>query len=93
MMTPMGPPATKGYSLRVQLFSPQPPYETPIRCFRVLTSPELTLREFCKEAARIYELNYDETLPAIKRCQDSQRFDIVQATSLGKCLRMKRLYG
>lgn len=62
MATPMGPPVLPGYSLRVQLFSPNAHGlgDKPIRCFRVVTSPDATIQEFCQEASRIHEINYGE---------------------------------
>lgn len=62
MAMSMGPPLLPGYSLRVQLFSPnaQGSADKPIRCFRVVTSPDVTVREFCQEASRIHEINYGE---------------------------------
>ena len=62
MATPMGPPVLPGYSLRVQLFSPlaHAVGDRPIRCFRVVTQPEATIREFCQEISRIHEINYGE---------------------------------
>lgn len=84
MATPMGPPVLPGYSLRVQLFSPLAHAlgDKPIRCFRVVTNPEATIREFCQEASRIHEINYGEPL-AIKKVQDDQEFDITQNEILG----------
>jgi hypothetical protein len=63
----MGPPSLPGFSLRVQLFSPNA-YATgdkPIRCFRVVTSPECTIREFCQEASRIHEINYGQLVTSV----------------------------
>ncbi|KAE9381118.1 hypothetical protein N431DRAFT_358841 [Stipitochalara longipes BDJ] len=84
MATPMGPPVLPGYSLRVQLFSPlaHAVGDKPIRCFRVVTQPEATIREFCQEASRIHEINYGEPL-AIKKVQDDQEFDVTQSEILG----------
>ncbi|KAI1004114.1 hypothetical protein K3495_g4100 [Podosphaera aphanis] len=72
------------YSLRVQLFSPKAHTldNKPIRNFRVVTSPEITVREFCEEASRIHEINYGFAL-AIKKVQDDQAFDITQNEILG----------
>lgn len=49
-----------GYSLRVQLFAPNAynSSDRPIRCFRVVAAPDLTVSEFCEEASRIHEINY-----------------------------------
>jgi hypothetical protein len=62
MAMPMGPPQLPGYSLRVQLYSQNAHDSTdkPIRCFRVVTSPDRLIREFCEEASRIHEINYGE---------------------------------
>jgi hypothetical protein len=62
MTSPMPPPVVQGFSLRVQLFAPKAygASDRPIRCFRVVTSPDVTIREFCEEASRIHELNYGE---------------------------------
>ncbi|PMD39487.1 hypothetical protein L207DRAFT_512549 [Hyaloscypha variabilis F] len=80
----MGPPVLPGYSLRVQLFSPlaHASGDRPIRCFRVVTQPEATVREFCQEASRIHEINYGQPL-AIKKVQDDQEFDVTQSEILG----------
>ncbi|KAA8577176.1 hypothetical protein EYC84_007171 [Monilinia fructicola] len=40
--------------------------DRPIRCFRVITSPNITIREFCTEASRVHEINYGQPL-AIKK--------------------------
>ena len=32
--------------------------DKPIRCFRVVASPEFTVEEFCVEASRIHQINY-----------------------------------
>ncbi|KAE8448373.1 hypothetical protein EG329_009617 [Mollisiaceae sp. DMI_Dod_QoI] len=84
MATSMGPPLLPGYSLRVQLFAPNAHGSTdkPIRCFRVVTSPDVTIREFCQEASRIHEINYGEPL-AVKKVQDDEGFDITQSEILG----------
>jgi len=60
MAMSMPPPAVGGFSLRVQLFSSNAHdlADRPVRCFRVVTSPDVTIREFCKEASRIHEINY-----------------------------------
>lgn len=62
MAMSMGPPMIPGYSLRVQLFAPNAhsASDTPVRCFRVVTSPDATLREFCQQAIRIHAINYGE---------------------------------
>ncbi|RDW64737.1 hypothetical protein BP6252_10388 [Coleophoma cylindrospora] len=84
MPMPMGPPMIPGYSLRVQLFAPNShsAQDTPIRCFRVVTSPDSTLEEFCREASRIHAINYGEPI-SIKKCQDDQMFDVTQSDLLG----------
>ena len=58
----MGPPALPTYSLRVQLFaySSNVATDRPIRLFRVISSPHVTLAEFCEEASRIHEINYGQ---------------------------------
>ncbi|KAK0126498.1 hypothetical protein ONS95_008095 [Cadophora gregata] len=84
MASPMGPPQPAGYSLRVQLFGPTA-YDVsdkPIRCFRVVASPENTVEEFCVEASRIHQINYGTPL-ALKKVQDDQQFDITQSEILG----------
>jgi hypothetical protein len=60
----MAPPVLPGFSLRVQLFSPNAygAGDRPIRCFRVVTSPDVTIREFCQEASRIHKINYGESV-------------------------------
>jgi hypothetical protein len=62
MAMPMAPPQFAGYSLKVKLFSPSAhdTEDKPIRCFRVVTSPEVSIREFCEEASRIHDINYGE---------------------------------
>lgn len=62
MAASMGPPVAMGFSLRVQLYSPNAygAGDMPIRCFRVVTSPDLTIREFCQEASRIHDINYGQ---------------------------------
>ncbi|KAI6246979.1 hypothetical protein HI914_04839 [Erysiphe necator] len=72
------------YSLRVQLFSSAACGATdkPVRNFRVVTSPENTIREFCQEASRIHEINYGHPL-VIKKVQDDQSFDVTQSEILG----------
>ena len=62
MAAPMGPPVLPGFSLRVQLFSSNAygAGDRPIRCFRVVTTPEVTISEFCDEASRIHDINYGE---------------------------------
>ncbi|KUJ22698.1 uncharacterized protein LY89DRAFT_308024 [Mollisia scopiformis] len=84
MAMSMGPPLLPGYSLRVQLFSPNAhnSKDSPIRCFRVVTSPDVTVREFCQETSRIHEINYGEPL-AVKKVQDEEGFDITQSEVLG----------
>ncbi|KAG9228288.1 hypothetical protein BJ875DRAFT_490021 [Amylocarpus encephaloides] len=78
------PPLPGGYSLRVQLFSHAVlnTSDRPIRSFRVSTSPEATVREFCAEASRIHELSYGTPI-SIKKCQDDQEFDVTQTDVLG----------
>ncbi|RKF54963.1 hypothetical protein GcM3_205004 [Golovinomyces cichoracearum] len=80
----MGPPVLPAYSLRVQLFSPlsYSSDDKPQRNFRVVASPEMTVREFCMEASRIHEINYGYPL-AIKKVQDDQAFDVTQSEILG----------
>ncbi|QSZ35360.1 hypothetical protein DSL72_008230 [Monilinia vaccinii-corymbosi] len=85
MMDPtMDPPASPGFSLRVKVFTPDAAEEKdrPIRCFRVITSPNITIREFCTEASRVHELNYGQPL-AIKKCMDDELFDVTQNDMLG----------
>ncbi|KAH8645991.1 hypothetical protein BGZ60DRAFT_424715 [Tricladium varicosporioides] len=84
MASLMPPPALPSYSLRVQLFAPNAHItgDKPIRCFRVVTTPEVTIREFCEEASRIHEINYGKPL-AIKKCQDDQEFDVTQNEIIG----------
>ncbi|KAH6671130.1 hypothetical protein B0J14DRAFT_595402 [Halenospora varia] len=84
MSSSMLPPALPSYSLRVQLFAPNAHItgDKPIRCFRVVTTPEVTIREFCEEASRIHEINYGKPL-AIKKCQDDQEFDVTQDEVIG----------
>jgi hypothetical protein len=62
MAMSMAPPSLGGFSLRVQLFSPNAHAlsDKPIRAFRVVVSPDVTIREFCQEASRIHEINYGE---------------------------------
>lgn len=62
MSSPMGPPVVPGFSLRVQLFAPDAykAGDKPIRCFRVVTSPDVTIRDFCEEASRIHKVNYGQ---------------------------------
>jgi hypothetical protein len=59
-MTLMAPPALGGFSLRVQLFDFNASNlgDKPGRAFRVVTAPEFTIREFCKEVSRIHKINY-----------------------------------
>ncbi|RKF57779.1 hypothetical protein OnM2_072024 [Erysiphe neolycopersici] len=80
----MSPPILPAYSLRVQLFlsTACDSEDKPVRNFRVVTSPEITVREFCEEASRIHEINYGEPL-VIKRVQDDQAFDVTQSEILG----------
>ncbi|POS84063.1 hypothetical protein EPUL_004332, partial [Erysiphe pulchra] len=80
----MSPPILPAYSLRVQLFlsTACDSEDKPVRNFRVVTSPEITVREFCQEAARIHEINYGLPL-VIKRVQDDQAFDVTQSEILG----------
>ncbi|CZR51005.1 uncharacterized protein PAC_00880 [Phialocephala subalpina] len=84
MTTSMRPPMLPSYSLRVQLFLPNAHSSTdkPIRQFRVVTSPDVTVRDFCQEASRIHEINYGEPL-AVKKVQDDEGFDITQSEILG----------
>lgn len=84
MATSMRPPMLPSYSLRVQLFSPNAHSSTdkPIRQFRVVISPDVTVRDFCAEASRIHEINYGEPL-AVKKVQDDEGFDITQSEILG----------
>ncbi|PVH85812.1 hypothetical protein DL98DRAFT_511347 [Cadophora sp. DSE1049] len=84
MASPMGPPQPAGYSLRVQLFGPTAydASDKPIRCFRVVASPEYTVEEFCVEASRIHQINYGTPL-TLKKVQDDQQFDITQSEILG----------
>lgn len=84
MASPMGPPQPAGYSLRVQLFGPTAydASDKPIRCFRVVASPEFTVEEFCVEASRIHQINYGTPL-TLKKVQDDQQFDITQSEILG----------
>ncbi|KAH6709180.1 hypothetical protein BKA61DRAFT_114809 [Leptodontidium sp. MPI-SDFR-AT-0119] len=84
MASPMGPPQPAGYSLRVQLFGPTAydASDKPIRCFRVVASPEYTVEEFCVEASRIHQINYGQPL-TLKKVQDDQQFDITQSEILG----------
>ncbi|KAG4437893.1 hypothetical protein IFR05_006612 [Cadophora sp. M221] len=84
MASPMGPPQPAGYSLRVQLFGPTAydAIDKPIRCFRVVASPEYTVEEFCVEASRIHQINYGQPL-TLKKVQDDQQFDITQSEILG----------
>lgn len=62
MEASMGPPLLPGYSLRVMLFKANACNlgDRPIRCFRVVSSPDATVRDFCQEASRIHEMNYGE---------------------------------
>ncbi|PBP19569.1 hypothetical protein BUE80_DR009588 [Diplocarpon rosae] len=85
MTPPMGPPPTTGYSLRVQLFNSTACdlSDKPIRSFRVVASPEMTVEEFCHEASRIYQLNYGGDPLALKKVQDDQQFDVTQGEVLG----------
>ncbi|CAD6441501.1 8ce986d7-8153-4657-a229-9c8c8768cecf [Sclerotinia trifoliorum] len=78
------PPASPGFSLRVKVFPPDAAEENdrPIRCFRVITSPNITIREFCTEASRVHEINYGQPL-AIKKCMDDELFDVTQNDMLG----------
>lgn len=78
------PPASPGFSLRVKVFTPDAAEENdrPIRCFRVITSPNITIREFCTEASRVHEINYGQPL-AIKKCMDDELFDVTQNDMLG----------
>ncbi|KAI9644009.1 hypothetical protein NHQ30_007361 [Ciborinia camelliae] len=80
----MEPPASPGFSLRVKVFTPDAAEENdrPIRCFRVITSPNITIREFCTEASRVHEINYGQPL-AIKKCMDDELFDVTQNDMLG----------
>ncbi|CZT08492.1 uncharacterized protein RCO7_08189 [Rhynchosporium graminicola] len=84
MASPMGPPQPAGYSLRVQLFGPTAydAADKPIRCFRVVASPDYTVEEFCEEASRIHQINYGEPL-TLKKVQDDQQFDITQSEIIG----------
>ncbi|KAL3417955.1 hypothetical protein PVAG01_10965 [Phlyctema vagabunda] len=84
MAMSMGPPMLPGYSLRVQLFASDAYSSTdaPVRAFRVITSPDISLRDFCEEASRVHELNYGSPI-SIKKCQDDQLFDITQSDLLG----------
>ncbi|CAL3962331.1 unnamed protein product [Diplocarpon coronariae] len=85
MASPMGPPPTTGYSLRVQLFD-SAAYDLsdkPIRSFRVVASPDFTVEEFCHEASRVHQLNYGGEPLALKKVQDDQLFDITQGEVLG----------
>ncbi|KAH7417366.1 hypothetical protein BKA64DRAFT_636736 [Cadophora sp. MPI-SDFR-AT-0126] len=84
MASSMGPPQPAGYSLRVQLFGPTAydANDKPIRCFRVVASPEYTVEEFCAEASRIHQINYGTPL-TLKKVQDDQQFDITQSEILG----------
>ncbi|ESZ96264.1 hypothetical protein SBOR_3319 [Sclerotinia borealis F-4128] len=77
-------PASPGFSLRVKVFTPDAAEEQdrPIRCFRVITSPNITIREFCTEASRVHEINYGQPL-AIKKCMDDELFDVTQNDMLG----------
>ncbi|KAI9053524.1 hypothetical protein LZ554_002479 [Drepanopeziza brunnea f. sp. 'monogermtubi'] len=84
MDSPMGPPMPAGYSLRVQLFAPDA-YDSsdkPVRNFRVVTSPDCTVEEFCLEASRIHQINYGTPL-SLKKVQDDLQFDITQGEILG----------
>ncbi|KAM0314684.1 hypothetical protein ACHAO8_004520 [Botrytis cinerea] len=78
------PPASPGFSLRVKVFTPDAAEENdrPIRCFRVITSPNITIREFCTEASRVHEINYGQPL-AIKKCMDDELFDVTQNDLIG----------
>ncbi|CCU74822.1 putative Bgh-specific protein [Blumeria hordei DH14] len=80
----MDPPILPAYSLRVQLFlsTAHSLGDKPVRNFRVVTSPKITVRKFCVEASRIHEINYGEPL-SIKKVQDDQGFDITQSEILG----------
>ncbi|TAQ87292.1 hypothetical protein B7494_g4388 [Chlorociboria aeruginascens] len=80
----MGPPILPAFSLRVQLFAPDAHAsgDKPIRCFRVVTSPDASIRDFCQEASRIHEINYGTPL-AVKKCQDDLEFDITQSEIVG----------
>jgi hypothetical protein len=62
MASSMGPPILPGFSLRVQLFSSNAygANDRPVRSFRVITAPDVTIREFCEEASRIHRINYGE---------------------------------
>ncbi|KAL2072617.1 hypothetical protein VTL71DRAFT_11960 [Oculimacula yallundae] len=84
MASPMGPPLPAGYSLRVQLFGPTAYDATdkPLRCFRVVASPDYTVEEFCVEASRIHQINYGQPL-TLKKVQDDQQFDITQSEIIG----------
>ncbi|RAL63022.1 hypothetical protein DID88_004108 [Monilinia fructigena] len=80
----MESPSSPGFSLRVKVFTPDAAEEKdrPIRCFRVITSPNITIREFCTEASRVHEINYGQPL-AIKKCMDDELFDVTQNDLLG----------
>lgn len=80
----MDPPILPAYSLRVQLFlsTAHSLGDKPVRNFRVVTSPKITVRNFCVEASRIHEINYGEPL-SIKKVQDDHGFDITQSEILG----------
>ncbi|TGO81751.1 hypothetical protein BPOR_1031g00020 [Botrytis porri] len=80
----LDPPASPGFSLRVKVFTPDAAEENdrPIRCFRVITSPNITIREFCTEASRVHEINYGQPL-AIKKCMDDELFDVTQNDLIG----------
>lgn len=62
MNSMMESPSSPGFSLRVKVFTPDAAEEKdrPIRCFRVITSPNITIREFCTEASRVHEINYGQ---------------------------------
>ncbi|KAG4028516.1 hypothetical protein MFRU_021g01050 [Monilinia fructicola] len=84
MNSMMESPSSPGFSLRVKVFTPDAAEEKdrPIRCFRVITSPNITIREFCTEASRVHEINYGQPL-AIKKCMDDELFDVTQDDLLG----------
>ncbi|KAF4624200.1 hypothetical protein G7Y89_g13973 [Cudoniella acicularis] len=81
----MGPPQLPGYSLRVQLFAPNAHAtgDKPIRCFRVVTTPDASIREFCEEARGFMRSTMDREPLAIKKCQDDQEFDVTQSEIVG----------
>ncbi|RDL40068.1 uncharacterized protein BP5553_00047 [Venustampulla echinocandica] len=80
----MAPPQLPAFSLRVQLFATNAysGSDKPIRCFRVVTPPDVSIREFCEEVSRYHEINYGHPI-AIKKCQDEEQFDVTQSEILG----------